>query len=44
MLASGGDENNGKQWAANAIQSFMEAQNQDAHALQTYSTSASWKS
>ena len=34
----GGDENNGKQWAANpAIQSFMEKRKiKDAHALQTY--------
>jgi len=34
----GGDENNGKQWAANpAIQSFMEKHKiKDAHALQTY--------
>lgn len=34
----GGDENNGKQWAANpAIQAFMERRKfKDAHALQTY--------
>ena len=34
----GGDENNGKQWAASpTIQAFMKARNiKDAHALQTY--------
>jgi hexosaminidase len=34
----GGDENNGKQWAANpAIQAFMKKKDiRDAHALQTY--------